>query len=265
METVSNLSIALMIFALLFGIAFPTGIAIYLRNRFKLSLKAFFTGCAVWVIFVMILERAFHTFLLTSSVGTTIVSNMWYYALYGGLAAGLFEETGRLIAFKTVLRKEQSDDRHALLYGAGHGGVEVLILLGLGMVNNIIYSICLNTGHIALLTAPLSPEQQATFQAVLDKLVATSPLTFLAGPIERISAMILHVALSVLVWMAVTRKKAWLFPLAVFFHFFVDAATVVISKSGVSTWWIELIVFAMVVPIAYLAWNLWKKSASRNS
>ena len=53
--------------------------------------------------------------------------------------AGIFEETGRFLAFKTVLRKKQGKDINALMYGAGHGGFEAAALLGITMINNIIY------------------------------------------------------------------------------------------------------------------------------
>lgn len=255
---VSYLSIAVMAFDLLLGIALPVALALILRKKFKLGLRPFFVGCAVWIIFVMILEKILHTVVLKSPMGAVIQGNVWRYALYGGLAAGLFEETGRYIAMKTVLKKEHNDDRNAILYGAGHGGIEAFVILGIGMVNNLIYSILYNTGNISLITAPLDETQQAAFQAVLSQLAAASPATFLIAPIERIIAIIFHIALSVIVWMSITRKRALLFPLAIFLHFMVDTAAVILSRQGLGMWLTELIILLMTVPVAWYAYRLFK-------
>lgn len=255
---VSYLSIAVMAFDLLLGIALPVALALILRKKFKLGLRPFFVGCAVWIIFVMILEKILHTIVLKSPIGAIIQGNVWRYALYGGLAAGLFEETGRYVAMKTVLKKEHNDDRNAILYGAGHGGIEAFVILGIGMVNNLIYSILYNTGNISLITAPLDETQQAAFQAVLSQLAAASPATFLAGPVERITAIIFHIALSVIVWMGVTRRRAIMLPLAIFLHFMVDAVSVVLSRQGIGIALTELIIFVMAVPVAWYAYRLFK-------
>lgn len=256
---ISYVSIAVMAFDLLLGIALPTALAIILRKKFKLGLKPFFVGCAVWIIFVMVLEKILHTVILKSPFGAVIQGNVWYYALYGGLAAGLFEEGGRYLAMKTVLRKEHGDKRNSILYGAGHGGIEAFVILSLGMVNNLTYSILYNTGNISLVTAFLDEGQRSTFQMVLDQLAAASPATFLAGPAERITAIIFHIALSVIVWMGVTGKRALMLPLAIFLHFTVDAVSVILSRQGIGIALTEVIIFAMVVPVAWYAYRLFTK------
>lgn len=244
-------TIIILAFDLLFGIAVPILLAIFLKKKFHLTFKPFLIGCAVWFVFVMILEKMFHTAILSSPVGATIQGTTWMMALYGGLAAGIFEEGGRFIAMKTVLKNEHKDDHNALMYGAGHGGFEAMFLLGIGMVNNLIYAIMNNTGHIGLLTAPLNETQLATFQYALNQLINSPWTTFLAAPVERVSAMIFHIALSVLVWQAVTMKKFWFFPLAIFLHFAMDAGTVMMSRNGVSILWIEIAVFVFAVACAY--------------
>ena len=44
------------------------------------------------------------------------------YAVYGGLMAALFEETGRYSAMRFLVKP--MDFPNAFMYGAGHGGVE---------------------------------------------------------------------------------------------------------------------------------------------
>lgn len=62
-----------------------------------------FIGCGIFVGFAMILEQICHAIVLTVT-GDVIRDNIWLYAIYGGLAAALFEECGRWIAMKFCLK-----------------------------------------------------------------------------------------------------------------------------------------------------------------
>ena len=57
-----------------------------------------------------------------------------------------------------------------------------------------------------------------------------------------------------------TKGKNALFPLAVFLHFFVDAATVVINGYGVPAVLLEVIVLVMAVLVALLSYMIWKQN-----
>ena len=73
-------------------------------------------GAAVFVVFARILEQLLHLVVLVADtpVRTFVTGNPWVYALYGGLAAGLFEECGRFTAFR--LLKKRSARQEAVLY-----------------------------------------------------------------------------------------------------------------------------------------------------
>ena len=58
------------------------------------------------MLFALILEPVLHNLVLGSAAGAAIQENILLYGLYGGLAAGVFEETGRLMAFRFVLKKQ---------------------------------------------------------------------------------------------------------------------------------------------------------------
>ena len=165
--------------------------------------------------------------------------------------AGLFEETGRFVAFKTVLRKKRGNDHNALMYGAGHGGIEAVILLSASMVANIIFSLQFNAGQSSALGG-LDAAQQ---------LINTPSWMMLVGAVERMSAVAIHVSLSVLVWFAAKNgKRFWLFPLAILLHLLVDAVAVILSRSGVNVWIIEGAVYLMAIAFALLAVVVWKKN-----
>lgn len=257
---VTTTSIVMIIFDMVIAVLIPVILAIVIKRKYHTSMKVFFIGCAVWFVFAMILEQLMHAAILLSPAGKTIQGNIWLYALYGGLAAGVFEETGRFLSMKLLMKKNYDNSYNSLMYGAGHGGFEALYILGITMINNLTYAFLINTKQTELLLATVPAEQQETVRQTFQTLVETKPYTFLLGAFERFPAVLLHISLSVLVWIAVTKGKNALFPLAVFLHFFVDAATVVINGYGVPAVLLEVIVLVMAVLVALLSYTIWKQN-----
>ena len=259
--SVPTLSILFMALAALFAFAAPIVLLIYYKRK-GADILPFFIGCAVFVLFALILEALMHQLVLkVLPVGEKIMGNTLLYALYGGLAAGVFEETGRFLAFKTVLKKRLGNDRNALMYGAGHGGVEAVLLLGFAYISNIVMSVLINAGQTDILTATATGETAEQLKAVLDSLVTTAPWTYLLGMVERAVAVTTHICLSVLVWFAVKKPgKGWLFPLAILLHAAFDGITVILADK-LPVWDVELCLVVIVLGLVLLTRSVWKKNA----
>ena len=259
--SVPTLSIAFMALAMLFAFATPFLLLAYYRKR-GAQVLPFFVGCAVFIVFALVLESLVHSIVLKGlPVGEKIMGSTWLYALYGGLMAGLFEETGRFLAFKVVLKKQRDNDRNALMYGAGHGGIECIILLGFAYVSNLIMSVMINTGMTDALTAGLSGDMLTQVQAVFDTLTTTSPWTYLLAIVERCVAIVTHISLSVLVWFAAKKPgKLGLFPLAILLHAALDGLTVILA-AFLPVYAVEACRVVMAVLLALLARTVWKRNA----
>ena len=259
--TVPVLSIVFMIISCAFSFCLPVALFLYLRFVKKADIYPFFAGCTVMLLFAFILESGAHSLVLSSPAGPVIRGNIWLYALYGGFMAGLFEETGRYLAFSFALKKYRAKNVNALMYGAGHGGVEAAVSLGVTSINNIAWSVMINNGRIAELTAALTGEQLAQAQQSIDLLITTPSYQFLMGGLERLFAIVLHISLSVLVWFAVKWEgKLYLYPLAILFHFAVDAAAVVLSGLGVNVIVLEVVIAAITAAVALFARGLWRET-----
>lgn len=258
---VSTLSIIFMILNMLLGILIPVGLLVFFKKKYRVSVKSFFIGCAVMLLFALILEQIVHAVVLGSQVGSIIRNNIWLYALYGGLMAGIFEESGRFLAMRFLLKKEHDNPHHALMYGAGHGGFEAMVLLTLGMVNNLIYSVMINLGQTQTLLAPLDESTRGTLQAAFDTLITTPSWHFLLSPMERIGAIAAQISLSVIVWFAVSGKKCRmpLFLLAILLHAVLDAVAVIAAGSGIPVVIVELIIWGMAAVYIFIAKKMWKK------
>ncbi len=243
--------------------AIPIILFIYFRRKKRADILPFFVGCAVLLVFALVLESCLHQAVLKSPIGQKIMSNVWLYALYGGAAAALFEETGRLIAFKTVLRKRLNNNANALMYGAGHGGLEAAAIAGIGAINNIIYSEMLNSGSISTITDKLSGDAAAQFSNIVQQLITLPSYYFLFSGVERIFGAVLQISLSVLVWFAVKKRgKLHLFFIALAIHFTADAAVAVMSGYKFNTAALEAAIGVFSAATAIFVLWVWKKECS---
>lgn len=183
-----------------------------LRKKFKIRWIPFLLGIGIFIVFALILEQIMHYIVLSPSPDGTIEllsTAPWLYVLYGIFAAGVFEETGRLLAF-LITKRHYKDIDSAVSYGIGHGGIEASAVVGLGMLNGIVLALLINSGSEALSALSAAPED----------LIQSGPwYMYLVTIGERILAMILHIGLSVIVFCAVMMKgKWWLYPLAILLH-----------------------------------------------
>ena len=245
-----------MILDAILGVAVPVALSWWLVKKYKVKLSTILIGAATFIVFALLLEPILHQIVLRGPYGETIQNNTWYYALYGGLAAGLFEETGRFLSMKFLMKKEPSTVMPAVAYGMGHGGAEMLVLFGVGMVSTLVMALMINTGQADALAAQAPPEAQGQLQAQLEQIQSASTATYILGLWERFSAIILQLSLSVLVWAAVRKggKWLWLFPAAILLHALVDGVAVILQKSlNIVLLEVILMVFALgLAAVAFL-------------
>lgn len=208
-------TIAAMVLVLLVTVAVPLGGMLFLHRRGG-TWKSFLVGAGTFILFALVLEPILHRLVLGSGIGSVIQGNIWLYGLYGGLAAGIFEETGRFLAFRYVLRNVPGRIT-SLSYGIGHGGIEAFILVGLTMIANLSLGLAYAGGA----------ELSAEMAAAAETLVSTPAGMFLWAGVERLAAMALHVSLSVLVCAAVRTGRRWMFPATILLHAAVDFVAVV--------------------------------------
>ncbi len=249
MTPVSTASIIGMIFTLLISLIVPIAacIVLVLKWRKKVRISSFFIGACTFILFAMILERIFHT-LIFRATGTLITGNVWLYALYGGLAAGLFEETGRLVAMKYVMKDTLSRE-NAILYGVGHGGIEAMLIIGLTYINNLLYSLLINSGALPNLLSAYDADTQQTLVQQLSVLGSLPSQQFYLAGIERIGAMLFHIVLSYLIYLTVRKNNLRLYVLSIFLHAFLNAGVVILSRT-VSVLLSEIIMLLAVVLLA---------------
>lgn len=151
-----------------------------------------------------------------------------WYAIVLGLMAGLCEELARYLVLRFWLKRDRSW-RAALMFGAGHGGVESFIvglITAAGAINLFVAS-NVDPARLGITAAqlPLLQKQLAAFWS--------APVLFpLLGAFERVSAMSTHLFVAVLVMQAFTRNNILWLLAAILWHALTDAVAVYV----VATW-----------------------------
>lgn len=260
---VSGLSFVGMGTGMVFGFLIPVVLIILLRKKYACKMLPFFVGCGTFAVSAIVLESIVHSIVLGGGRGEALMAKPLVYALYGGLMAGLFEETGRFTAYKILLKKngEYNDDSTALSYGAGHGGFEAFYILVVSMVTNVVLGIMINTGNTELLFNGVDGAKAEAITTLLNKLVTTNPWLFFVSVIERFGAVAFHMAASVLVWFAVKDKGRWyLYPAAIVLHMLLDVIAAFGNSMNMPIWLIEVFIYIYSGLCILLACGVWKKA-----
>ena len=242
------------------GIAVPVCLSVYLVRKHHARLSTILIGAGTFILFALVLESIMHQLVLKGPHGASILDNTLRYAIYGGLAAGVFEETGRFLSMKFLMKKEPSAPLPGVAYGIGHGGVEMLIIFGITMINNLVISALINSGQTDVIFSKVPDEAVEQLRSQLDQLQTIGVGTLIIGIWERFSALVLHLGLSMMVWVAVRKggKWLWLFPAAIALHAIVDAGAVLLQKSAGMVP-LELIVTSEAIAVSAIGYMLSKK------
>lgn len=243
-------------------IAIPVILLIVWKKKTKASLKPAVAGMIIFPLFGILLKAIPGYFLLMADnpVSRVLNSNIWLYSIIGGgLLAGIFEEGGRFVAFKFFLKKYRSN-KDAISYGIGHGGFESAYM-GLAAFNYVILALTVNAAGMGVLTAGLDEANTAAVTAQIQSIAATPfYVPAVLGVVERISAIVFHISMSVLDLAAAREKKYLpLFPLAILLHTLMNSMIGFVLAGMISTIALECMLAAYSAVIAFFAYRLYKK------
>ncbi len=257
----------------------PIIVAIIWTIRKHEKFTTVLVGAVTFVLFALILEKAIQNALVfpttmglpDHAASQFINARPILWAIVLGLFPGVFEETGRYVAFTTLLRKRRNRET-SISYGIGHGGIEVVLVLGINYIVYIVYGLMINNGTFQSIidqVAAQAPFQLDAMRALADQLAVFSSADIGAGMFERVFAFLFHVGASILVFYAAKDKgKLWLYPLAILLHTALDSLaglnmTKVIQLSAPA---LEAIVVAFgIITFAGAYFLLYKKDIDRIS
>lgn len=143
-------------------------------------------------------------------------------AILLGLSSGIFEEGARYLVLRFWQREARSW-RAALMFGAGHGGVEAIIV---GVLVLVAFFQAV-TFRGADLSAIVPADQLAAAESQLEAYWSAPWPLALLGAVERAFSLIVHLVLAVMVMRVFTHRN-WLWLVAAIgWHTFVNLVAVI--------------------------------------
>ena len=227
--SVSTTQLVLMLVTAILGIALPLFAAIIWCKKKHEPFPTVIIGAATFLLFAIVIEKPLQYLVIMadSPVSRFVNARPLLWGIIVGLFPGVFEETGRLAAFKTILRKRPQKET-GISHGIGHGGFEAMFILGLTFIMYFIFGLMLNQGtFVRLLIEPvkdtLTPDVLKQITDVVDKITAFNAGTAALYLVERVFAVFYHTGASIIVFYAAKdSKKWWLYPLSIVIHTVVD-------------------------------------------
>lgn len=236
-------------------IALGLGVGAWVVQRYRTPWSLYGVGALAFIL-SQVFHIPFNSYILAPSLeragvmGSSSTGALLLIAAAYGLSSGVFEEGTRYLVFR-FWRKDIRTWRLALMYGAGHGGIEA-VLLGILSLAAAIQLIAIRSADLATL---VPPEQLPLAQAQVQAFWNARWYDALLGALERSATIPVHLALSILVLQAFKRKNlAWLV-LAIVAHAGVNAlALVAIQWGGVYV--AEGLVVACGLLALFTVWRL---------
>lgn len=242
-------------------IVVPIVLAAVLSRRWRLPGRIFWLGVGTFI-GSQVLHIPFNRFVLQhlmTALGLEGVSNGLPFAMVAvllGLSAGVFEEFARYLVYRRFLPLERRW-RSAVFYGAGHGGVESL-LVGVLALYVLLQALALRGVDLAL-TVPAEQVQLAEQQ--LSVYWSAPWHAALLGAVERILAMIFQISLAVMVLQSVKGRNHWWLAAAIAWHAFVDAVAVFAAQMW-GVYWAEACILCAAILSLWILWRLWEPGAT---
>lgn len=221
-------------------IAIPTGLGIYLTRRWKIGGRIWWIGAATFIMsqvghipFNWAIGRLLNQ---SDMVSWNPTIQLLFNSIFLGLSAGIFEEGTRYLVLHWWAQDARSW-RNGVLFGAGHGGAEAIILGGL-VLYGFFQMMALRSADLAR-TIPAS--QLDLVQRQITAYWSATWYFSLFGALERILTIPCQIVMAVMVMQVFIRgKMRWLF-VAIGYHALMDASLVYNAKI-LGPYWTEAVI-----------------------
>ena len=234
---------------------------VFWRRKSHAAFRWFWIGAGLWTVAVAVkVALALLCDLRLIAVLKASLSHPLYVTcggLYVGIESSLCEIGFTLLAV-LIWRQLGKEAGRAIAIGLGAGGFEAF-LVGVGVLVPVI---------IVLAGLPAAEK----LSDAMGMAAATTPLSWLAGPVERIIAILVHASSRALVLLGVAHRRVGMVLAGFAIFTAVDAVAGAAHLSGklgtFSMWWIELAVLPLAVasiPILRWCYRCWGPEGTSSS
>lgn len=240
------------IVALLITIALPIAVGYWLNKRFGVAWRVFSYGAMGYFITQVLTTSVVVGFSYLISRGIVNVSDQAFLTIQlvmNVTLATLFGVLVRWAGFK-YLKVNLNNLKSAFGIGVGYGGAESILLVGLPLLMTFVPM--LSNMNIDPQTSTLDPAVVSQLQD-LWQVPAYIPL---AGSLERIAALVMHVTVTILIFQVFKRGRFYWFAAALGLELLVNGLVVGLTQAGLRYGWIILMAVVLMAGNIYLLHRL---------
>ena len=259
-----------LIITVILMIAIPVIFFVYWRKKHKQQTKISYliAGAVGFIVSARVLELGVHLVCIVADnpVSRFINGNTIAFVLYGIIMAGVFEECGRHIVLKYIMKKNRTPE-NAVMYGIGHGGIEILAVLLPSMILYLVIAVLFSAGNIenALSTLNIVEDTAAAALPSVEAAAAFDYAMMAMNVAERLFAMLLHIGLTVIVYYGVCNAKKAFLPAAIILHMLMDTFPALYQRGIVPLWSVEIWAAVWTGVIVFVAMKLYRKMKASSS
>lgn len=232
------------------------------KHKEQTKISWLIAGAAGFVISARMLEMGVHYFCIVADnpVSRFINRNTAAFVLYGITMAGIFEECGRLIILKYILKKDRTRE-NAVIYGIGHGGIEILTVFLPAMILYLAIAVMFSQGdtETALKTLNITEETAAAALPSVQAAAAFDYAMMAMNVMERLLAMFIHIGLTVIVYYGVVNAKKLCLPAAILLHMLADTFPALYQRGILPLWAVEIWIAFWTLMMMLIAAKLYKR------
>lgn len=256
-------SIPSLIMTVILMIAVPVIFFICWRRKHKeqTNISYLIAGAVGFMVSARVLELGVHyvCIIADSPVSRFINGNTAAYVLYGITMAGVFEECGRYVILKYIMKKNRTRE-NSVLYGIGHGGIEILAVILPSIILYLTIAILFSSGNIenALSTLKITEETAAAALPSVQAAAAFDYRMMAVNVIERLLSLLLHIGLTVIVFCGIRNAKKGFLPMAILLHMLSDTLPALYQRGAVQLWTVEIWLAVWTAAVCFIAVKLYR-------
>ena len=223
----------------LLEIIIPLALGFYITSRFGTSWRTWLVGGTMFIVsLIRVPLNSYLLQLVLSAPTSPLIYSL--FVIIPSITAGIFEEVARFVGLRFLIKDESYEK--GLAYGAGHGGIESILVVGLNV---------LSVGVILLTNPEALPPLQ------LNAIIATPAYLPLVGIYERIMAIIIQISFSIMVLQSIRRKNFNYLIIAIGIHAILDYLAVSLLNYGIL--YSEVMITGFALGLGFWSYNRLKE------
>lgn len=232
----------------------------------SVSLMPLLIGAAGFLVSARVLELGVHMVCIVwdNPVSRFINGNTLAYVLYGVCMAGVFEECGRYVVIKFLMKKNKKRE-NMVMYGIGHGSIEIWAISLMSIVSLPAVAIVIQGQGVesALpflgVTGDIPENMMESVAAAISSAVNFSAGNGVLTVLERMGAMAVHISLTVVIAYGIIKGQRKYLPLAILAHAGVDLLPALYQRDAVTMSVTEMWLWVWVILLVIWARKLYQK------